>query len=181
MKTWEFCNFAAEIILNQIMYYPRLIESQIALKMKTSGALIVAGPRFCGKTTTCMLFQKSFIKLNTKQSILMGRMNQKKPYFLVLDEMNLSYVERYFADFLSALESNQKIPLWEKPDECDSEVDASIALPKNLFIVGTINVGETTYWGLYMTDDHKTEAITRENAEQYNMPSSRRLPTRFSE
>lgn len=59
------------------MYYPRLIESQIALKMKTSGALIVAGPRFCGKTTTCMLFQKSFIKLNTKQSILMGRMNPK--------------------------------------------------------------------------------------------------------
>ena len=71
--------------------------------------------------------------------------NPNKPYFLVLDEMNLSYVERYFADFLSALESKQEIPLWEKPDECDSEVPAKIALPKNLFIIGTINVDETTY------------------------------------
>lgn len=79
------------------------------------------------------------------QIMMRALRNPQKPYFLVLDEMNLSYVERYFADFLSALESNQKIPLWEKPDECDSEVDASIALPKNLFIVGTINVDETTY------------------------------------
>lgn len=79
------------------------------------------------------------------QIMMRALRNPKKPFFLVLDEMNLSYVERYFADFLSALESNQKIPLWEKPDECDSEVDASIALPKNLFIIGTINVDETTY------------------------------------
>jgi len=79
------------------------------------------------------------------QIMMRALRNPQKPYFLILDEMNLSYVERYFADFLSALESNQKIPLWEKPDECDSEVDASIALPKNLFIVGTINVDETTY------------------------------------
>ncbi len=79
------------------------------------------------------------------QIMMRAQRNPQKPYFLVLDEMNLSYVERYFADFLSALESNQKIPLWEKPEECDSEVDASIALPKNLFIIGTINVDETTY------------------------------------
>ena len=79
------------------------------------------------------------------QMMMRALRNPNKPYFLVLDEMNLSYVERYFADFLSALESNQEIPLWEKPDECDSEVPARIALPKNLFIIGTINVDETTY------------------------------------
>lgn len=79
------------------------------------------------------------------QIMMRALRNPRKPYFLVLDEMNLSYVERYFADFLSALESHQDIPLWEKPDECDSEVPAKIALPKNLFIVGTINVDETTY------------------------------------
>ena len=43
------------------MYYERLIEEQIALKLKTSGAVVVAGPKFCGKTTTCMLYQKSFV------------------------------------------------------------------------------------------------------------------------
>ena len=59
------------------MYYNRLIEKIIALKLKTSGAVVVAGPKFCGKTTTCMLYQKSFVKLNTKQSIMMARMNPK--------------------------------------------------------------------------------------------------------
>ena len=64
------------------------------------------------------------------------------PYFLILDEMNLSYVERYFADFLSSLESHSPIPLWHT--DADG-VPAHISLPPNLFIVGTINVDETTY------------------------------------
>lgn len=59
------------------MYYQRLIEDAIALKLKSSGAVLVAGPKFCGKTTTCMLYQKSFVKLNTKQSIAMARMNPR--------------------------------------------------------------------------------------------------------
>ncbi len=59
------------------MYYPRLVEKEIELKLKTSGAVVVAGPKFCGKTTTCMLYQKSFVKLNTKQAIAMARLNPK--------------------------------------------------------------------------------------------------------
>lgn len=59
------------------MYYRRLIEKEIELKLRTSGAVVVAGPKFCGKTTTCMLYQKSFVKLNTKQAIAMARMNPK--------------------------------------------------------------------------------------------------------
>ena len=59
------------------MYYPRLVEKEIDLKLKTSGAVVVAGPKFCGKTTTCMLYQKSFVKLNTKQAIAMARLNAK--------------------------------------------------------------------------------------------------------
>ena len=37
------------------MYYPRLIEKEIERAIKTSGAVLVTGPKFCGKTTTCML------------------------------------------------------------------------------------------------------------------------------
>ncbi len=37
----------------------------------------MTGPKFCGKTTTCMLYQKSFVKLNTKQAIDLARMNPK--------------------------------------------------------------------------------------------------------
>ena len=74
--------------------------------------------------------------------IIKANANPKLPYFLILDEMNLSYVERYFADFLSAMESNQEIPLWSKEN---GEVPTRIQLPKNLYITGTINVDETTY------------------------------------
>lgn len=76
--------------------------------------------------------------------------NADKPFFLILDEMNMSYVERYFADFLSAMESKEPISLWN-PDEAKGEnnevdrVPQKVALPKNLFIIGTINVDETTY------------------------------------
>ncbi|MCM1296878.1 MAG: DUF4143 domain-containing protein [Muribaculaceae bacterium] len=58
-------------------YYKRLIEKQIGSKLKSSGAVLVAGPKFCGKTTTCMLYQKSFIKLNTTQTINIAKMNPK--------------------------------------------------------------------------------------------------------
>lgn len=71
--------------------------------------------------------------------------NQNKPFFLILDEMNLSYVERYFADFLSAMESHQAIKLWKKDSACKEDTPESILLPQNLFIIGTINVDETTY------------------------------------
>lgn len=71
--------------------------------------------------------------------------NENKPYFLILDEMNLSYVERYFADFLSAMESHSDIPLWDKPESSKDTTPKTINLPKNLFIIGTINVDETTY------------------------------------
>ena len=69
--------------------------------------------------------------------------NINKPFFLILDEMNMSYVERYFADFLSAMESHKPISLWNGNE--GSEVPAKIHLPENLFIIGTINVDETTY------------------------------------
>lgn len=34
----------------EAMYYNRLVEKQIELKLKTLGAVVVAGPKFCGKT-----------------------------------------------------------------------------------------------------------------------------------
>lgn len=73
--------------------------------------------------------------------------NPNRPYFLILDEMNLSVVERYFADFLSAMESKKPIALWKgtSNEECERPVPHEIMLPKNLYIIGTINVDETTY------------------------------------
>lgn len=66
------------------------------------------------------------------------------PYFLILDEMNLSHVERYFATILSALESGEAITLHGDAHDRDG-VPPKLLLPPNLFIIGTINVDETTY------------------------------------
>ncbi len=73
--------------------------------------------------------------------------NPEIPYFLILDEMNLSHVERYFADFLSHMETP------DNPFELDgyrntsNEVDYidKLPYPENLFVVGTVNIDETTY------------------------------------
>ncbi len=78
------------------------------------------------------------------QLILDANTNKHKPYFLILDEMNLSHVERYFADFLSVMESKDIIKL-HSSEEDKSQVPSSIDWPSNLFIVGTVNIDETTY------------------------------------
>jgi hypothetical protein len=74
--------------------------------------------------------------------------NQNKPYLMILDEMNLSHVERYFADFLSIMESGDSIKLYSGSDRVDSYgkiIEQEINWPKNLFIIGTVNIDETTY------------------------------------
>ena len=77
------------------------------------------------------------------------------PHFLILDEMNLSHVERYFADVLSSIESDEGLELYSgdvKKPETWRKTSAATAvppklkkLPENLFIIGTVNVDETTY------------------------------------
>lgn len=74
--------------------------------------------------------------------------NENKPFFLILDEMNLSHVERYFADFLSIMESNDTIKLYtgNTRESLDGlSIPLEIGWPKNVFIIGTVNIDETTY------------------------------------
>lgn len=50
-------------------YLKRYIEKQIEEALDASGVVVVAGPKFCGKTTTCELFAKSKYSLDTKRKI----------------------------------------------------------------------------------------------------------------
>jgi len=79
--------------------------------------------------------------------MLDARDNPKLPFFLILDEMNLSHVERYFADFLSAMESGEDIKLYGGDNRSSDgiKIPQTLKFPKNLFIIGTMNVDETTY------------------------------------
>lgn len=58
-------------------YYKRYVEKLIEKKLKSSGAILVAGPKFCGKTTTGSLFAKSIYRINTKSIVTTTRMNPK--------------------------------------------------------------------------------------------------------
>jgi uncharacterized protein len=59
-------------------YIKRYAERDIERALHSSGAVVVVGPKFCGKTTTSMLFQKSFMKLNTNSRIQLARLNPKQ-------------------------------------------------------------------------------------------------------
>ncbi|MDR0318823.1 MAG: DUF4143 domain-containing protein [Nitrososphaerota archaeon] len=45
------------------MYIKRIIDKDIAKKLKVTGCVVIRGPKWCGKTTTAMQFKKSDINL----------------------------------------------------------------------------------------------------------------------
>jgi len=73
--------------------------------------------------------------------------NPTLPYFVLLDEMNLARVEYYFSDMLSVMESRR----WQDGKIVTSKllsdeiVNKSITLPSNVYIIGTVNMDETTH------------------------------------
>lgn len=93
------------------------------------------------------LNEKSYVSKPALDLMLRAKTHPTVPHVLILDEMNLSHVERYFSDVLSVIESDETIDLHR--DEVRRSdgvvVPNQIQLPKNLFIIGTVNVDETTY------------------------------------
>lgn len=93
--------------------------------------------------------------------LLLAIENPEIPFFLILDEMNLSKVEHYFSDFLSCIESRtiladntvkqEKIHLHSgsqfiaTDDDEHDEIMSSIPVPLNLYVTGTVNIDDTTY------------------------------------
>ncbi|MEK3796966.1 HI_0552 family protein [Peribacillus sp. FSL H8-0477] len=73
--------------------------------------------------------------------------NPDKPYFLLLDEMNLARVEHYFSDVLSVMESRRWLDKKMVTSILLSKEVANrdIRLPVNLYIIGTVNMDETTH------------------------------------
>ncbi len=85
----------------------------------------------------------------TLEFMLEAVANPADPYLLLLDEMNLAHVERYFADVLSGIESGKAcLPNLKKDAKgawLQSAAEPMVPFPNNLFVVGTVNVDETTY------------------------------------
>jgi len=91
-------------------------------------------------------FLKALYKANTAQY-------RNKPFFIILDEMNLSHPEHYFADLLSLMEktsfSDQKLKICDKVNgkpELMIYEDSTcmLQIPSNVWFIGTANHDETT-------------------------------------
>lgn len=89
--------------------------------------------------------------------------NLELPYFVLLDEMNLARVEHYFSDMLSVMESRK----WEDEKIITSKLLSAevatrdIKLPTNLYILGTVNMDETTH-------PFSKKVLDRANTIEYN-------------
>ena len=66
-----------------------------------------------------------------------------KPVFLCLDEMNLARVEYYLSDFLSVIESRERGDDGKITTSAIAQYEDGI--PNNLYLVGTVNMDETTF------------------------------------
>ncbi|MFC3749534.1 MrcB family domain-containing protein [Paenibacillus sp. GCM10012306] len=105
--------------------------------------------------------------------------NGHKPYFICLDEMNLARVEHYFSDLLSVLETQDwqqegKIrtqdlissTLLDKPE--DQVKYGSLGIPENVFLIGTVNMDETTHpFSKKVLDRANTLEFNYINLQQY--------------
>lgn len=85
-----------------------------------------------------------------------AQQNPEIPFILCLDEMNLARVEYYLSDFLSVIETREWMSGKVVTDPLVSEKDfgaddgarekfGEIRFPENLYIVGTVNMDETTF------------------------------------
>jgi hypothetical protein len=76
-----------------------------------------------------------------------AEVHQNLPYFVLLDEMNLARVEYYFSDILSVMESRK----WKNNEMISSNLLSQeiagfdLKLPNNVYIIGTVNMDETTH------------------------------------
>jgi hypothetical protein len=91
-------------------------------------------------------FLKALYKANTPKY-------RNKPFFIILDEMNLSHPEHYFADLLSLMEktnfNDQKLKICDKVNGkpelmIDEDGTFKLQIPDNVWFIGTANNDETT-------------------------------------
>lgn len=108
-------------------------------------------------------FSKTYSETEFLTSLYHANYNPDMIHMFVLDEMNISRVEYYFADFLSVLEYPEeewKIKIMQLPYNFIPPAkldDGVIQIPNNVYFVGTANKDDSTFT---ITDKVYDRAIT---------------------
>ncbi|WP_152399114.1 MrcB family domain-containing protein [Paenibacillus cellulositrophicus] len=105
--------------------------------------------------------------------------NQHKPYFICLDEMNLARVEYYFSDVLSVIETQEwkrdrivtsKLINRESLLPEDQSVYGDLSIPDNVYLIGTVNMDETTH-------PFSKKVLDRANTIEFNYIDLQQYPS----
>ena len=108
-------------------------------------------------------FSKTYTETEFLINLYEANYNPDKLYFYVLDEMNISRVEYYFADFLSVLEypvEEWQLKIMQLPYNFIPPaklMDGIVQIPDNAYFVGTANKDDSTFT---ITDKVYDRAIT---------------------
>ena len=98
----------------------------------------------------------TFIPGCVLEFLVEAQRNPNHPYILCLDEMNLARVEYYMSDFLSVIETREfrgdkimtdpLVPITVYGKDTDAlHKYGEVLFPENLYVVGTVNMDETTF------------------------------------
>ncbi len=118
--------------------------------------------------------------------------NPEDIHLVCLDEMNLARVEYYFSEFLSKMETRswqndrpRTTCLFTEDDfasDKDVEEYAGLRIPANLFIVGTVNMDETTHpFSKKVLDRANTIEFSRVKLSQYQLSQDSPTPKPLTE
>ena len=112
-----------------------------------------------------------------------AELDPTKPYLLCLDEMNLARVEYYMSDILSAIETRRYRGNAIVSDPVVSTTSygvdndalkkyGEVILPGNLYIVGTVNMDETTF-------PFSKKVLDRANTIEFSYVNLELMPVEF--
>ncbi len=114
-------------------------------------------------------FSKTYTETDFLVELYRANYNPDRIQIFVLDEMNISRVEYYFADLLSVLEYPQdewKLKVMQVPYNFIPPVkleDGAVQIPANSYFVGTANKDDSTFT---ITDKVYDRAITMEFSDR---------------
>ena len=170
----DIINKIYEYIINSGFQYELNDIKNFYLSLKTKPFVILAGISGTGKTKLVKLFAEAIGYGDDKHCLLLpvrpdwtdssdlfgytdlkGDFKKQKLFefietasdskdeifFVILDEMNLARVEYYFSEFLSIIETRK----WNNKEINTSAIINGLTLPENVYIVGTVNMDETTH------------------------------------
>lgn len=69
-------------------YLPRIIDKELKLALESMGAVLIEGPKWCGKTTTGLHHANSFIKMQDQSNMVNNKLiAETSPSLLLEGEM----------------------------------------------------------------------------------------------